>query len=70
MPSGSRGGAKSGQASPAARLDDTAELQLERRQRFDAWKKGYRRKSLDSSGKGMAFKYENSPKPPKANSSM
>jgi hypothetical protein len=40
-------------------LDDTAEVMLQRRQRFDAWKKGYRGKSLTENAFTKLYKNQN-----------
>ena len=39
-------GAAGGGMPNGATLDDTAEILMQRRQRFDAWKKGYRQQPL------------------------
>ena len=71
MPGGSgKGGGKSGKGGGSkpngAILDDTAEVLAMRRQRFDAWRKGYRQRNLKPDAK-LEMLYDKSPKPPKGN---
>ena len=68
--SGSRGGGRARSLGAAAKggspsgaiLDDTEEVLLQRKQRFKAWAKGYRDKSLKANPEPM-FNYSKSPKP-------
>jgi hypothetical protein len=55
-PAGSRArsvGAAGGGKPNGAILDDTREIQTEQRKRFNAWKEGYRKKSLTEKKKPL-----------------
>lgn len=55
-------GAAAGKPGPnGAILDDTAEVMLQRKQRFKAWAEGYRKQSLKPNHKLMML-YDKSPK--------
>ncbi len=58
----SLGAAAMGGNPSGAILDDTEEVLLQRKQRFKAWAKGYRDKSI-TSAKEPSFNYSKSPKP-------